>query len=137
MMSLAVGTEQLSAELEVNNVNTNMNTANIRMNNYSFYSYSRKRIWIWAIFVFIYSFRSPSHDTPAVVAQKAQYIADVGLGGVIYWESSGDRGIGAGSLMETFINAVGGVGHLESSLNHLNYPNSKYDNVRNGFSREE
>jgi len=78
-----------------------------------------------------------SHDTPAVVAQKAQYIADVGLGGVIYWESSGDRGIGAGSLMETFINAVGGVGHLESSLNHLNYPNSKYDNVRNGFSREE
>ena len=44
MMSLAVGTEQLSAELEVNNVNTNMNTANIRMNNYSFYSYSRKRI---------------------------------------------------------------------------------------------
>jgi len=60
MMSLAVGTEQLSAELEVNNVNTNMNTANIRMNNYSFYSYSRKRIWIWAIFVFIYSFRSPN-----------------------------------------------------------------------------
>jgi hypothetical protein len=44
MLSSAVGTEQLSAEPEVNNVNTNMNIAYIRMNNYSLYSYSRKRI---------------------------------------------------------------------------------------------
>lgn len=44
MLSLAVGTEQLFAEPEVNNVNTRLNIAHIRMNNYSLYSYSRKRI---------------------------------------------------------------------------------------------
>ena len=68
------------------------------------------------------------------MAQKAQYIVDMGLGGVSYWESSGDRDIGASSLIEIFMDSLGGVSYLESSLNHLNYPNSKYDNLRNGLS---
>ena len=43
-LSLMVGMDQLCAELDVNNVNTNMNIAHIRMNKYSLYSYSHRRI---------------------------------------------------------------------------------------------
>lgn len=32
-----------------------------------------------------------SYDTPAMVEMKAKLIKDMGLGGAMYWESSGDR----------------------------------------------
>jgi chitinase len=51
----------------------------------------------------------------------------------MYWESSADRPAGDGSLVEAFLNHSGGVGHLEDVKNCLDYPESKYDNLRNKF----
>jgi chitinase len=41
-----------------------------------------------------------SYDTPQMVQMKAQLIGQQGLGGAMYWESSGDRK-GSGSLIST------------------------------------
>ena len=46
-----------------------------------------------------------SYDTPAMVAMKAQMIKEMGLGGAMYWESSGDRK-GEGSLISTVSNSL-------------------------------
>ncbi|RMZ84252.1 hypothetical protein DV738_g496, partial [Chaetothyriales sp. CBS 135597] len=71
-----------------------------------------------------------SYDTAAVVAQKAEYVRERGLGGGMWWESSADRPVGAGSLIETFVNASGGVCRLDQSPNCLEYPETKYENLR-------
>lgn len=82
-----------------------------------------------------------SYDTPKMVERKARYVREMGLGGGMWWESSGDKtqdeaeGKGA-SLVETFIKAVGGRCVLEESRNCLHYPESKYDNLRKGFPGE-
>lgn len=50
------------------------------------------------------------------------------------WEASGDRPTSdAGSLIGTVTNGLGG---LETSQNVLEYPDSKYDNLRGGMSGE-
>ena len=41
-----------------------------------------------------------SYDTPAIIQQKTQLIKNQGLGGGMWWESSGDRK-GDGSLIST------------------------------------
>lgn len=41
-----------------------------------------------------------SYDTPEMVEMKAEMIKEMGLGGAMYWESSGDRK-GEGSLIST------------------------------------
>jgi chitinase len=74
-----------------------------------------------------------SYDTPVVVAQKAHFVRDYRLGGGMWWESSGDMAVGAGSLIETFVGQSGGHGRLEEASNCLEYPESKYDNLRNKF----
>jgi len=74
-----------------------------------------------------------SFDTPEVVHQKANFVRDNGLGGGMWWESSGDRPHGRGSLIETFLQGCGGKRHLEEMPNCLDYPESKYDNLRDKF----
>lgn len=74
-----------------------------------------------------------SYDTPAMVAQKAGFVRDYGLGGGMFWESSGDKPRGNGSLIETFLAQSGGQGRLEQAENCLEYPESKYDNLRKGL----
>lgn len=74
-----------------------------------------------------------SFDTPEVVHQKAHFVRDYGFGGGMWWESSGDKDIGAGSLIETFLQGCGGHSRLEEMSNCLDYPESKYDNLRNRF----
>lgn len=95
-----------------------------------------------------------SYDTPAVVEMKANMIKEMGLGGAMYWESSGDRK-GDESLISTvsdaalgvkyeelsadnyqFVKSIGGVGALDQSTNILDYPASKYHNLRAGFPNE-
>mgnify|MGYP004501424349 CR=1 FL=1 len=94
-----------------------------------------------------------SYDTPEMVQAKAKLIKEMGLGGAMYWESSGDRK-GDGSLISTvsafpltkgfamwltilqFVKSIGGVGALDQSQNVLDYPASKYDNLRAGFPNE-
>ena len=77
-----------------------------------------------------------SYDTVPVVQQKAQFVSEWGLGGGMWWESSGDRSCGQGSLIETFVQESGGRSRLEDDKNCLDYPESKYDNLRKQFPGE-
>ncbi|KAF2642933.1 glycoside hydrolase [Massarina eburnea CBS 473.64] len=71
-----------------------------------------------------------SYDTPGIVERKAALVKSEGLGGGMWWESSGDRS-GEGSLIGTYVTAIGGVGALDSTDNLLSYPLSIYNNIRN------
>ncbi|KAF1841365.1 glycoside hydrolase family 18 protein [Cucurbitaria berberidis CBS 394.84] len=73
-----------------------------------------------------------SYDTPEIITKKTQFIREQGLGGAMYWESSGDKK-GDQSLISTFVRNVGGIGALDQSPNILTFPASKYQNMRDGF----
>lgn len=74
-----------------------------------------------------------SYDNAEVAAMKADFIKRHGFGGAMWWESSADKGVGNGSLIETVLGGCGGYGRLDTSPNCLEYPNSQYDNMRNGM----
>ncbi|OJJ51595.1 hypothetical protein ASPZODRAFT_127692 [Penicilliopsis zonata CBS 506.65] len=79
-----------------------------------------------------------SYDNVSMAEQKVDFIQRYGLGGGMWWESSGDKGGPAarktdGSLIGTFVEGVGGVAALDQSWNALDFPESKYDNLRGGF----
>lgn len=79
-----------------------------------------------------------SYDTVPMVEIKAHFVRGNYLGGGMWWESSGDRGgktarKADGSLIGTFVDAMGGVQVLDQSPNVLDYPESKYDNLRAGM----
>ena len=76
-----------------------------------------------------------SYDTPRLVREKARFVRERGLGGGMWWESSGDKD-GEGSLVSAFVEAVGGREVLEEERNCLDYPESKYENLRKGFPGE-
>ncbi|KAG8848448.1 hypothetical protein FRB96_001234 [Tulasnella sp. 330] len=75
-----------------------------------------------------------SYDTPAIAALKAEWIMSTKLGGAMYWEISSDSNSTDTSLVyqyaETFRKSGGG---LAFSCNHINYPNSSYDNIKNNM----
>jgi chitinase len=73
-----------------------------------------------------------SYDNVAVTKQKSTYIQSTGLGGAMWWESSGDR-TDSGSLISTIAGTFGG---LESSQNTLSYPASQYANLVAGMPGE-
>ena len=75
-----------------------------------------------------------TYDTVAM----AEFVRDRGLGGGMWWESSGDGDVGGGkkSLVHTFVRASGGKDRLEARENCLDYPESKFENLRNGFPGE-
>jgi chitinase len=82
-----------------------------------------------------------SYDSPRMASVKANYIRQRGLGGGMWWESSGDKGgkganAAEGSLIGIFVDGVGGVGGLDQSPNALSFPESKYDNVKTGFPKQ-
>lgn len=70
-----------------------------------------------------------TYDTVGVAKKKAEWIVQEKLGGAMWWESSADR-MGEGSVIG---NVVGTLSTLEHSQNCIEYPESKYDNLRNGF----
>ncbi|KAJ5095376.1 Endochitinase B [Penicillium alfredii] len=79
-----------------------------------------------------------SYDSVPIVRMKASFIQQRQLGGGMWWETSGDKGGRAGnpsdgSLIGNFVEAVGGEGALDQTANAVNYPESKYDNLRAGF----
>ncbi|PSN61104.1 glycoside hydrolase [Corynespora cassiicola Philippines] len=76
-----------------------------------------------------------SFETPGVTKQKAKFIASEGLGGGMWWESSGDKQ-GDESLISTFVESIGGISALDQSENLLSYPASKYSNIRAGMTVE-
>ena len=75
-----------------------------------------------------------SYDTPEMAARKAAWIREKGLGGGMWWESSADK-VGPGqSLIEVVVQGLGGKDKLrKSQRNCLAYPESKYDNLKNGM----
>ncbi|KAF9432655.1 hypothetical protein BGZ76_010509 [Entomortierella beljakovae] len=74
-----------------------------------------------------------TYDTPLVIEKKTDYIAHHKLGGAMFWESSGDSSNPDRSLINAVNRGLKRHGSLDTSLNHLNYPTSVYDNVRAGF----
>jgi len=73
-----------------------------------------------------------TYDTVEVARRKAEYIRNEGLGGAMWWESSADK-TGPESLIGNVLDALGGPGALQHQQNCIAYPQSKYDNLRNGF----
>lgn len=73
-----------------------------------------------------------TYDTPAVARTKAEFIKERGLGGGMWWESSADKA-GDDSLISTIVNGLGGPEGLLQQENCVEYPETKYDNLRNGF----
>jgi chitinase len=73
-----------------------------------------------------------SYDTVGSAAVKADYLVDNGLGGAVFWETAGDKN-GSESLVGT---VAAGMGQLETVVNLLSYPASRYDNIREGVPGE-
>lgn len=73
-----------------------------------------------------------SYDNQAIAQLKATYIANEGLGGAMYWETSGDKN-GSDSLIGTI---AGSFGNLDQSQNCLSYPASQYANIVAGMPGE-
>ncbi|KAK0620715.1 glycoside hydrolase superfamily [Immersiella caudata] len=69
-----------------------------------------------------------SFDTPGMVTRKVRWLKEKGLAGSMFWEASMDR-IGEGSLVGMSYRALGKVDEEE---NRLEYPDSVYENIRNG-----
>ena len=78
-----------------------------------------------------------SYDTPAIIRKKTDFIKSLGLGGGMWWESSGDR-TDDRSLIKQVVDQFGGMngGRVEVRANVLKYPQSKYDNLRDGFPND-
>ena len=80
-----------------------------------------------------------SYDTQTVSRQKAIWIKQNGLGGAALWESSGDRACNSqDSLTRTVAMELGGesMENLEQRQNWLDYPDSKYPNLRKQMERQ-
>jgi len=70
-----------------------------------------------------------TYDTLEIAREKTRWLKKEGLGGAMWWESSGDKS-GEQSLIG---GVVGELGMLEKGQNCVEYPHSKYDNLRIGF----
>lgn len=75
-----------------------------------------------------------SYDTPQNVLLKCQYIRDKRLRGAMFWELSGDATKAQGGAARSLVTLTSkNMGVLDTTLNHINYPGSKWDNVRRGM----
>ncbi|CAK1359083.1 unnamed protein product [Cercospora beticola] len=78
-----------------------------------------------------------SFDTPEIAKRKAEYIKSLCLGGAMWWELSGDAPInGTSSLIGAVDGVFEGYGGLQQERNVLEYPMSKYKNLREGMRGE-
>lgn len=76
-----------------------------------------------------------TYDTKPVAEQKVALIKDWQLGGAMWWESSADKA-GIDSLIATVHAGLEKCGRIEFRENEIQYPGSKYDNLKNGFGGE-
>ncbi|KAM5531156.1 hypothetical protein V8D89_015177 [Ganoderma adspersum] len=72
-----------------------------------------------------------SYDTPDIAKLKAQYVEAQGLAGSMFWDLSTDK-TGDDSLVETTANVYGS---LDQTQNHISYPDSKWDNIKNNMGQ--
>ncbi|KAG9230422.1 glycoside hydrolase family 18 protein [Amylocarpus encephaloides] len=70
-----------------------------------------------------------TYDTCKMAREKAHWIKKHGLGGAMWWESSADK-TGEESLIGAVVDELG---ELEKGSNCVEYPHSKYENLRKGF----
>ena len=70
-----------------------------------------------------------TYDTVEMARKKAEWVKEKGLGGAMWWESSADKS-GEESLIG---NVVGVLGCLKEGRNCIEYPESKFENLRKGF----
>ncbi|KAI1198914.1 glycoside hydrolase superfamily [Nemania serpens] len=73
-----------------------------------------------------------TYDTVPMARHKAEYIKERGLGGAMWWESSADKD-DEQSLIANVVDVLGGPGRLDNTPNCVEYPESKYENLRAGF----
>ncbi|THH07640.1 hypothetical protein EW145_g3240 [Phellinidium pouzarii] len=71
-----------------------------------------------------------SYDTPHIATIKAQYVINKGMAGQMFWDLSTDKTNSSDSLVTTTANVFGA---LDKTKNHINYPDSKWDNIRNNM----
>ena len=76
-----------------------------------------------------------TYDPPERVEEKARFVDRLGLGGGMWWESSCDRSVHNGSLIAGFVRVLGDE-TLKREQNCLEYPQSKFDNLRKGMPGE-
>ena len=75
-----------------------------------------------------------TYDNPQVVYQKTDYIKRNNLRGVMFWELSGDFPTShERSLLSAAYHGLGGKHALDQTPNHRSFPDSDYENVKNGF----
>ncbi|OBT46204.1 hypothetical protein VE00_02334 [Pseudogymnoascus sp. WSF 3629] len=74
-----------------------------------------------------------TYDTVEAAKRKTAWIKKVGLGGAMWWESSGD-GLGDKSIIKA---VADDLGTLDQKENCLEFPETKYENLKNGFPGEE
>ena len=74
-----------------------------------------------------------SYDTVGMARRKAQFIREGRLGGAMWWESSADKPAGE-SLIGNVVHGLGGQQQLLWGENCVTYPETKYDNLRKGFT---
>ncbi|KAI2631399.1 glycoside hydrolase family 18 protein [Hypomontagnella submonticulosa] len=74
-----------------------------------------------------------SYDTVAMARRKAAWLKEQRrLGGAMWWESSADKEREE-SLIANVVDVLGGLGALDATPNCIDYPQTKYDNLRAGF----
>ncbi|KAK1767396.1 family 18 glycosyl hydrolase [Phialemonium atrogriseum] len=73
-----------------------------------------------------------TYDTVGMARRKAEFIKERGLGGAMWWESSADKPAEA-SLIGNVVEVLGGPAGLQQAENCISYPESKYDNLKQGF----
>ncbi|KAI5117053.1 hypothetical protein M0805_005292 [Coniferiporia weirii] len=72
-----------------------------------------------------------SYDDPHIASLKAQYVVSKGMAGQMFWDLSTDKTGTSDSLVTTTANVFG---TLDQTKNHINYPDSKWDNIRDNMS---
>ncbi|CAK7203686.1 Chitinase 4 [Sporothrix eucalyptigena] len=77
-----------------------------------------------------------TYDNQASTLAKATFIKDRGLGGAMWWESSGDHE-GPASLVRIMADALGGPANLKQQANIIDFPETQYDNLREHFPRKK
>jgi chitinase len=72
-----------------------------------------------------------SYDTVEIACEKAKYINKNGYLGAMYWEISGDHK--PDSPLAIVPSVARQLGNLDNRQNHLNFPESKFKNLRKGM----
>ncbi|KAF0718872.1 Aste57867_1419 [Aphanomyces stellatus] len=73
-----------------------------------------------------------SYESPKSLATKLDYIKKYNLGGAMFWSGDADAAGGSARSLITQVYNTLGKDNMAFENNNLNYPTSKYDNIRNG-----